>query len=386
MRLRIWLIFCGLNSWVPLAMATYGSEMNANGPTAAGMAGVSIAVPQGSTTAIDNPAGMAEVGNQFDLFASVVAAETNATFGSPDNHNFSRVVSGAPQMGFNYQLDPKWTLGVSVTGAGLAARYTLPALPVPGAGPAKASLLMANISPTVTYKPLPNLSVGASLIVGIQQFRASGVLAPGPAGPIVLPNHGNSYAAGIGAGVGVLWAPTPILSVGASYYTKTRFSSLDNYKDDLLAASGGHLDTPSKYGIGIGIRPLPELTIGVDYLRILWSHAAGYNIPDAFNWHDQNVVRFGLSYAINEKWTIRAGYMTANAFADSNHTLANFYANGITHKAVTAGFTYAFDKKNSLTFAFEYDIPKTLVGTGVSTGTNISTNSQWYTIGYTHKF
>ncbi|MGN5478154.1 OmpP1/FadL family transporter [Cupriavidus basilensis] len=209
--------------------------------------GFSIAVPQGTTTAVDNPAGHGGSRQSVRfLRASVVAAETNATFGSPDNHNFSRVVSGAPQMGFNYQLDPKWTLGVSITGAGLAARYTLPALPVPGAGPAKASLLMANISPTVTYKPLPNLSVGASLIVGIQQFRASGVLAPGPAGPVVLPSHGDSYAAGLGAGVGVLWAPTPILSVGASYYTKTRFSALDNYKDDLLAASGGHPRYPIK--------------------------------------------------------------------------------------------------------------------------------------------
>ncbi|MGN5478153.1 hypothetical protein ACTMU2_17740 [Cupriavidus basilensis] len=147
------------------------------------------------------------------------------------------------------------------------------------------------------------------------------------------------------------------------------------------------LDTPSKYGIGIGFRPLA----GADYRSGLSAGSCGAMQRDTtyqtlLIGMIMNVLRFGLSYDLNEKWTIRAGYMTANAFADSNHTLANFYANGITHKAVTAGFTYAFDKKNSLTFAFEYDIPKTLVGTGVSTGTNISTNSQWYTLGYTHKF
>lgn len=46
----------------------------------------------------------------------------------------------------------------------------------------------------------------------------------------------------------------------------------------------------------------------------------------------------------------------------------------------------SFDKKNSLTMALEYDIPRTVVGTGPSKGTNISTNFQLYTIGYTHKF
>src|SRR5581483_7280654 len=121
-------------------------------------------------------------------------------------------------------------------------------------------------------------------------------------------------------------------------------------------------------------------------LRILWSGAAGYSMPASFNWHDQNVVRLGVAYDINEKWTVRAGYSFANSFIDSDHTLANYYANGITDRSVSAGATYNIDKKNAVTFAIEYDIPRTVIGTGPSTGTNISVNSQWYSIGYTHKF
>ncbi|MBY4867744.1 outer membrane protein transport protein [Burkholderia anthina] len=385
-KARAGLLFCGLNLGASVALANNGAELSANGPTAAGMGGVSIAVPQGTTTAVDNPAGMSEVGNQIDFFAVAVAAAANSTFVSPENHQFSRFVSVAPQMGFNYQVAPKWTFGVSVTGAGLASKYGEAPLPVPGASIAKASLLIINAAPTVTYKPLPNLSVGASIVLAVMQFRASGLIAPGPTGPIAIPSRGNSYATGIGAGFGVLWTPIPMMSVGASYYTKTRFTALSHYKDDILAPSGGHLDMPSKYGVGIAIRPLHGLTLGADYLRILWSGAAGVNMPASFNWHDQNVVRIGVAYDINQQWTVRAGYSFANSFIDSDHTLANYYANGITDRSVTAGATYNIDKKNSITFAVEYDIPRTVIGTGPSTGTNISANSQWYSIGYTHKF
>lgn len=384
--LKFGLLFVGLCLSTTTVFANNGAEMTANGPTAAGMGGVSIALPQDATVAADNPAGMADVGTRIDLYGFLISVESNATFGTTANRQFSRIIEPAFGMGFNYQLGPQWTVGVSVTGAGLGAKYGEPALPIPGAGIAKSNLIIIKTSPTITYKPVPTLSLGVSLVLGLEQFRASGVLAPGADGPVALPSHGTSYATGIGAGFGVLWTPVPMVSLGASYYTKTWFSPLSGYKDDLFASSGGHLDSPSKYGVGIAVRPLPRLTLGLDYMRILWSQAAGFNTPASFNWHDQNVVRVGVAYEINEKWTVRTGFSIANSFMDSDHTLANYYANGIDDRAVTVGATYSFDKKNSLTMALEYDIPRTVVGTGPSKGTNISTNFQLYTIGYTHKF
>ncbi|AJG22330.1 OmpP1/FadL family transporter [Cupriavidus basilensis] len=376
----------GFNLACNTARANNGSELSANGALAAGMGGVGIAIPQGATAAADNPAGMAGVGTRLDLYGVLVSARVNASFGTETNSHFSNVIQPAPGFGFNYQIDPRWTVGVSVTGAGLGTKYSSPALPIPGLADARSSLMIVRTSPTVTYKPASNVSLGASLIIGAQQFRANGVVGAGPGGPAAVPTHGDSYAGGIGAGFGVLWDLTPMVSLGASYYTKTRFSPLAGYRDDLLASSNGHLDSPSKYGVGIAVRPLSGLTIGADFLRILWSGAAGYNDPATFNWHDQNVFRIGVSYDINPSWTVRAGFSAANSFIDSDHTLANFYANGITTKSVTAGFSYNVDKANTVTFALEYDIPRTVTGTGPSTGTNISAKSQWYTIGYTHKF
>jgi long-chain fatty acid transport protein len=374
-------------SIAPAALAANGAQLTANGPAAAGMGGVSIALPQDAAAAADNPAGMAEVGTRLDLFGSVIRAESRSSFGAEDNSHVSHVVVPALGLGFNYQFNRQWTFGVSVTGAGLAADYGEPVLPVPGAGEAKANLAVVNTSPTVTYKPTANLALGASTILGLQQFRSSGVVVGGPGGvPIALPGHGNSWAKGVSAAVGALWHPLPTVTLGASYFSETKFSALSGYKDDLLIGSGGRLNSPGRYGVGIAVRPIEGLTIGLDYLKILWGRAEGYNEPIGFNWRNQNVYRIGVAYRVNDKMTVRTGFSHASSHLDSNHTLANFYANGITNRALTAGVTYELDKSGSLVAAFEYDIPRTLRGTGVSKGTNISTNFQVLTLGYSYKF
>ncbi len=372
---------------MPNAQAFNGIYLSGSGPISSGMGGASVALPQDATAAVDNPAGMSEVGTRVDVFGFLLPIAADSTFGSSNNHLYSRVNIPSPGLGVNYQIAPQWTVGVAVTGVGVASHYGGPVLPVPGAQEAKTHLAVVNLSPTVTYKPLPNLSVGASLVLGVQQFRLNGILAPDATGQLQpVPSHGNAWAAGIGAGIGALWTPIPMVSVGASYFTKTRFSALSGYKNDVLAESGGHVDSPSRYGVGIAVRPLPSLTLGVDYLRIEWGKAAGYNMPSSFAWQNQNVVRFGAAYEINSRWTVRAGYSAASSYFDSDHTLANVYGPGISTRAVTAGFTYAIDKKSSITGAFEYGIPRSMTGTGPSTGTNISSHYQAYTLGYSYKF
>lgn len=369
------------------AFATDGIYFTGNGAISSGMGGAAIALPQDVASAVDNPAGLAELGSRVDFYGTVVPLTADSTFGSTSNHLFSSRVIVSPGFGLNYQIAPKWTFGVAITGAGAASNYGRPVLPVSGAGDAKASLIVVNTSPTITYRPLTSLSIGASLVFGVEQFRLGGLIAPRPDGALepVL-SHGNEYATGIGAGMGVLWTPNNIVSFGVSYFTKTWFTALPGYKEDVLSSSRGRTDSPSRYGVGIAVRPLPGLTIALDYLRIEWSGAAGYNTSTTWGYRDQNVGRVGISYDINGKWTVRTGYSFANNNVDSNHTAANMYGPGISPRAVTVGATYAIDKNNLIIAAFEYDIPTTIVGTGPSTGTNIRATYQVYTAGYTHRF
>ncbi|GAB1616944.1 OmpP1/FadL family transporter [Pseudomonas sp. NGC7] len=378
---------CLLMSVAVNAHATNGNLLTGNGPIASGMGGASVALPQDTTVAANNPAGMAFLGNRMDLYGIVIRTETKATFGSESNKFKSDATVPAPGFGINYEFAPQWSVGLSVYGAGISSDYGKKVAPIPGIGDARASLTVVNTAPTITYKPTENLALGASIIFGVEQFRAGGIAAVMPTGDVVpLENHGNSYATGWGLGLGALWQINSQFSAGASYFTETKFSKLNNYKNDLLTESDGHLNAPSRYAVGVAYKPNPDWKIALDYERILWSEADGFNIPNSFNWRDQDVVRFGVSYQASSRWTVRGGYMYANAHLDSEHTLANFYAPGINSEAFTAGASYLTDNGNSVNFAFEYNIPRTIDGKGASTGTNIHTNFQVYSVGYTLHF
>ncbi len=66
---------------------------------------------------------------------------------------------------------------------------------------AKDNLAMSVISPALSYKVLPNLSLGLAINLGAQQFRAKGVLVGEDVSgnPLFLPSHGNQWAYGYGA-------------------------------------------------------------------------------------------------------------------------------------------------------------------------------------------
>jgi len=94
--IRLALAFCGLNLATSSAWANNGSYLTGTGPYASGMGGVDIALPQDASVAADNPAGMAELGTRLDLYGVLITTETDASFGNPQSHYFSRAILPAP--------------------------------------------------------------------------------------------------------------------------------------------------------------------------------------------------------------------------------------------------------------------------------------------------
>lgn len=368
-------------------LATNGSYPTANGVYSSGMGGVSVALAQDTTVAADNPAGMSALGSRADLYGFVLQTESNSTFLSNENKLTSRKTLPAFGGGFNYQLTPKITLGNSINGMAIASDYQKSALPNANFSDAKSMVVTVNSLPTITYKLNDNLAIGASVILGIQMFRAKGVIvADNQGNPIELDSHGNAWATGYGGGIGVLWKALPQLNLGASYYTETKFSKLSGYEDDLLADSHGRLNSPPRYSLGFSWGLTDSLTLAGDYVHLAWDKADGYNIPSSFNWGGQDIYRIGGQYQINDSWIVRTGYSHGDSQLNSNNVLANVWAPGINTRAVTAGFTYLMNENQALSGAFEYNIPNTVKGVGVSSGTNIHSKFNVLTLGYTYKF
>ncbi|CAE6911101.1 hypothetical protein R69927_06004 [Paraburkholderia domus] len=364
--------------------ATYalnGTELTGYGVQAAGMGGASIALPQDSVAAANNPAGMALVGNRADLGLQFVLNSLNIDYAVPGNSLHSGIVAPVPEGGFNIVVSPDVTVGMSLFGMGLAANYKQPALPGLGLANAKSSLQMAVVAPTVTYRVTQNSYVGVSAQIAYELFEAQGVVAPSSDGSLsALPNHGTRSAFGYGGQLGWLWTPSDIVTVGATFASKINTSALSGYGNDLLNYNAGKLEAPMHFGAGIAVRPLQSLTLSADYLHLNWRSTA---LGDAatFNWKNQDIFRFGAAYDINSRWTVRAGASLANCVIGSADTAPNFLSGGVNSKAVTVGASYRFANHVELNAAYEYDLPVGIVGTGRSRGFNLETRTSVVSVG-----
>jgi long-chain fatty acid transport protein len=353
------------------------SAMNFNIPTSASvesaqMGGASMAFPQSTAIASDNPAGMVELGNRIDGDVQLFFGSFRSSFGNENNRDDFKVRVPVPSGGFNYMLDERTSVGMSLYSIGSGSDYSHAAIPGSGFPAVKTKITHINFAPTIAYKLTDDFSLGFSVLLGIQQLQARGLVAPQPDGSLgVSPTHGIVTTTGLGWRVGGLWTINPLLSVGASYSPKMRFSDASGYKDDLLAISGGHLDLPEQAGIGLALHLTPDLTVAADYLRIEWDKVGFFNNPDGAGMNSQNVYRFGVSWNAAQSLTLRAGFKRASAAVDADHTNANYFSPGILNNSVSAGFTYHLSPQTDLSLGYEYEIPETIRGRGPSTGTNI---------------
>ena len=368
------------------AWAVNGTQLGGYGVKNAMMGGASIALPLDAVAAANNPAGMAFVPDTTSLNLQVFDGRSASDYVLPGNRLNNHTTTPSPEGGGNWAWGSDMTLGISLAGSGAGASYKASALPVTGAADAKASLSTIEIIPTLTWKARPDLAIGVGLNLGVERFKAQGVIVPTPGGPLALPTHGTKTATGAGLRLGVLWQATPKFALGANYKTKTRMSAMDGYRDDLLAYSNGRIDIPAQYGFGVAWRALPAVTLAADWLRINWSGIKLMQDPNGFQWRSQPIVRGGVAWALNDSWTLRAGVSANRRQIDESNLNANLLTPSINSRAYTGGVTMRLDAKSDLSVGYELNPKVTLTGTGASTGTTLSSKVQVLMLGYQRAF
>ncbi|MDZ4140573.1 MAG: outer membrane protein transport protein [Methylotenera sp.] len=356
------------------AYATDGYFSHGYGVKSQGMGGVGIALPQDALAAASNPAGMGLIGDRVDFgltwfrpereseISGNILPGVNNTFDANDSKNFF-----IPEFGYNRQINPDVTLGVSVYGnGGMNTDYKSG---IPLFGSTKSSgvdLAQLIVAPTVTWKLSPAQTIGVSLNLAYQRFEAKGL--QGFAGLSTSPDnltdngHDNSYGAGLH--VGWIGLVNDIVTLGATYQSRTYMSKFDKYKG--LFAEQGDFDIPSTYGIGIAAKATPALTLAADIQRINYSdvdsvgnaslpnltNGLGSDNGAGFGWRDVTAVKLGASYIYSENLTLRGGYNHANQPIRSRDTFFNILAPGVVEDHVTLGATWVLANKAELSFAY----------------------------------
>lgn len=262
------------------------------------------------------------------------------------------------------------------------------------------TLTTITLSPSVSYRVNTNLSLG----LGLDLVYGEGTITRKNHSPFPLPDAADVDADGFGVGgiVGFVYEFNENHRIGASY----RYSpKVDADGDNKVA--GQTYDTVSV--------PLPDIFQFAGYHKLTDKFAVSYtaqwtewsafdtiDLSDGHNgapdtylkeyyWDDSWLFSIGLTYYLNETWTLRCGFMHDKAVTDQLESISipdsdrNWY---------TAGVTYNFNPRNSIDFGIAYIKAKKTDVTEYSNipGSNNPVTAQtqsgaiYYSISYNHAF
>jgi long-chain fatty acid transport protein len=407
LRVALWFRAGALAAGIALAgpaMATNGYFQIGYGAKSTGMAGASVANPQDTLAGASNPAGMAHVGEGFDLgfrlFSPTrsatldctgIGACTQATSSESDNDLFV-----IPDGGYTTRINDKMFAGVSVYGnGGMNTSYTtnlfgeaafqIGGAP-PGAGTAAfgklgVDLIQLMVAPSVTYEVAKGHTLGISPVFAVQRFSAHGLglFAGLSTDATKLTNNGDEFSYGIGVRLGWLGQIGNSVRLGATYASKTYMTKLDDYAG--LFADGGSFDIPANAAFGIAVDATPSLTFAADVQRIFYgdvdsianpgptaAEIGGAISPDrrlgasngiGFGWEDIWVFKLGASYKINNAWTVRAGYSHNESPIPDSEVLFNIVAPAVNEDHATLGVSYRSSKNSEWNLSYMHAFERT---------------------------
>ena len=394
------------------SFATNGYFLIGYGSKSRAMGGTGVAMGVDSLSAAANPATYSDleidtmridVAGEFFLPRRAVKHDASILGGQYSENSGSNLFL-IPAMGGAYKFNRRMTIGMAVVGAGANTRFdqSLPECEdgdpntvgsrffnynCNGGPTAGVNLIQVQMLPTIAYKLTKQHSVGASLAIGVQTFRAYGLQSFGaPGSPLNfssdrsnLTDRGNDWS--YGAGIRLGWLSHFFdrkLSVGLNYSSRVYMTKFKRYSG--LFAEGGSFDIPENYAVGIALRPTDKLTLAFDVERIRYSsiRSVGNPGPDqrdpfnffptgfgcedgappldqqscalgrdkgmGFGWQDQMVYKAGVQYEYNSKWTMRLGYNYGKTPISDDQILFNMLAPAVVEHHITLGLGYRQSK------------------------------------------
>ena len=403
------------------ALATNGYFLHGYGAASAAMGGVGYALPQDALAPAANPAGLTLVGDRLDFGVDWFTPRRGATiYGNQSIApliNSGSVIGGGsgltgpdandtyngdlktnayiPNFGYASRFNDRLSWGVAMYGnGGLQTNYLVnpfAAFQLQGT-PKSAGVDLSQlfIAPTLAFRITDHQSIGVSLDLVYQKFKAYGLQAfaltgyPSPQLPIVGPfsvapdkvtDNGADNSYGIGYRVGYLAEPFEGFTVGASYQPKIHMSRFKKYAG--LFAGGGVFDVPENYGGGVAYRWQKLLVVSADVQRINYNDVSsvgrplqpfvdgaklGANDGPGFGWRNMTIYKFGAAVQVFKPLLLRVGYSYGKQPVPEDQTLFNILAPGVIEQHYTAGALITLGGGYDLSLSYLYAPQKTVRG------------------------
>jgi long-chain fatty acid transport protein len=413
------------------AQATEGYFQYGYGARQAGLGGAGVADSRDAMAISLNPAGLVDVGREFQMGASLFIplrsySATGTAFVLPGSYDSNTDYFVVPNMAYNRPIDADsaWSFALFGNG-GMNTNWPNLPNPTPGCnapppfgpgggygvfcgGSFNVDLMQAFFALSYAHR-FGAFSVGISPVVAMQRIKVEGLgaFAGASSDPGNLTDNDYSYSYGGGLRVGVQWSLAPNFRVGFSGQTPMWMTKFHKYSG--LFQDGGNFDIPANLTAGVAWDVMPALTLMVDYKHIFYSDIAtvgnsslilgpgvlGTSGGPGFGWHDVDVIKIGAEWRASPAWTFRAGYAHNTNPIESTDVTLNILAPGVVTDHITGGVAYSPSANSTWELAAAYVPSHSVSGPEVvgvpSTaipGSNIEIEMHQYqfTFSYTYKF
>jgi len=423
-----------------VSFATNGMFLIGYGTKSRAMGGTGVAYNMDGMAAAFNPATLVDSVDEFDIGAEIfhpprAVYHNSDVLGQTDTRSLKDWFL-IPSMGGAYNYSDDITLGFAVVGAGLQTSYAQSDANAPtmfnanligdaASGEAGVELMQMQMLPSIAYKIDDTSSVGATMVMAAQYFRAEGlgdfvVLGFGSTeagdGANGLTNEGWDYS--FGAGIRLGWLGKYMngdLNVGVNYSSRVYMSKFHRYNN--LFAEQGDFDIPENFAVGIAYKVMPDVTLAFDVQRVMYEDIdsiankgpladnptqffplcpvdptpclTGGDKGLGFGWTNQTIFKLGADWKYSEKVQLRGGINYGKAPIPEDQVLFNMLAPATPELHVTFGASYLYSEDYEFSFNFMHAFQNTIKGPTafgpnggqIVTGTNASIAMEQYSLG-----
>lgn len=391
-------------------------------------------------------------GSEFYLGLDLISTDINVTNQvtgesvSSNTHASNRGPYLAPELAFTHR-NGELTLGVGAFAqGGLGTEYGNSSFLSRAAGGLNTGLenssrlLVLNIPFVASYQVNDKLTVGGSIDAMWQGLNLNLLLGAGQVGSLIgsgrvqgsllpvlggLPDMRGAHFSmtkneplasgveswGFGGRIGMTYKVSNETMFGLDYAMESQMNDMEG-RATLTAIDGiagqiplqgaiklRNFQMPTKLDLGLSHRFNDQWMMAVDVSQVFWEHAmkdisVGFvtdsgqtlDIQLPQNYKDQTILAFGVAYQTGN-WTLRSGARLATQALRSETLLAVIPATPRKH--ISAGFSYAFSKDDSVDFAYSHAFEESMSNASLpNTADPIQTTHSQNnaTIGYTHRF
>jgi long-chain fatty acid transport protein len=385
------------------ALATNGYSPTGFGTTNKGLAGAGVALPQDAMAAATNPAGMGLLAERTDVGLAFFSpsdrgytANDDGGAITPGDYTSENDLFFIPHIGWNKPLSDHSSIGISIGGNGgmnteydnaVFENFNFSGLPeFEASSPTGVDFAQLFLGVTYAHEVSDGQWLGVMPILAYQRFKATGLepFKQFSTSPDNVTNNDYDSSYGYGVRIGWLGKLSDSLSFGASYQSRLYMTEFDDYKG--LFAEQGDFDTPSTWTVGLAYNVVPDVTLLLDYQRINYgeinslsnendlnifanpNYMLGQDEGLGFGWEDMDIVKLGVQWVYDPKWTFRAGYSHGSKVFDGTQGLFNILAPATIRDHVSLGTTYAYSDNNQVNMSFTHALEEEVDGTSPFTG------------------